>query len=1001
MRNKGAIQFFAIALALVCIYQLSFTYFTSSVEKDAREYAQGDPAKEFRYLDSMASEPVYNFFWLKKFTYRECQEREINLGLDLKGGMNVTLEVSVVDVLRSLSGYTKDTTFNRAIMMALEDQQNSQEDFVILFANAFKRINPNGKLSSVFNTMELRDKITMKTSDEDVIKFLQQETKSAYDNTFNILRNRIDRFGVTQPNINRLEGTGRVMIELPGVKEPERVRKLLQGTANLEFWETFENKDIYPFFLDANKKIKELNESQAVISDSAAKDSPLNLLTEDTSKVAESKDTAKSVVDELLSKDTANADTAQTAEQAEKDYPLFMVLRPNVSQNGELMKGSGVGIAHYKDTSKVNAYLNMKQVKAILPPNSKFLWSYKPIKGSEDYYELIAIRVTTRDKRAPLDGESVTDARPEFSQTGSTAEVSMGMDGEGAKVWARLTRDNVGKQIAIVLDNYVYSNPVVNTEIKGGRSSIQGDFTITEAQDLANVLKSGKLPAPARIIEEAVVGPSLGQETINNGFLSFLIAFSLVLLYMILYYNKAGLIANIALLANILFIMGVLASLGAVLTLPGIAGLVLTLGMAVDANVIIYERIREELRAGKGTKLAISDGFKHALSAIIDGNVTTLITGIILFVFGNGPVQGFATTLCIGILTSMFSGIFITRIIFETLLNRNKTISYDNAATRNFLISPKFNFVNTRKITYVISGILLVVSISSLAIRGLNMGVDFTGGHTYVVRFDQSVKVGDVQKSLTPELGGMMPEVKTFGTDNQVKITTKYLIDNIDPAVNVDSSLEAHIFKGLVPFLKQGATKEAFLTDNMLSSQKVGPTVAHDITIAAAWAVFFSLIGIFLYILIRFKNWRFSLGGTVALAHDGIIVLGMFSLFYNRLPFAMEVDQAFIAAILTVIGYSINDTVIIFDRIREYNFLYKRRDQKELVNGALNSTVTRTMNTSLTTLIVLIAIFLFGGDVIRGFIFALMIGIAVGTYSSWFVATPLYYDTVRRSKKTE
>ncbi len=533
MRNKGAIQFFAIALALVCIYQLSFTYFTSSVEGDAREYAQGDPAKEYKYLDSMASEPVYNFFWIKKYTYRECQEKEINLGLDLKGGMNVTLEVSVVDVLRSLSGYSKDTTFNQAIMMALKDQEKSTDDYVTLFANAFKRLNPNGRLSSIFSTMELRDKITFKSTDEEVMKFLREETQSAYDNTFNILRNRIDRFGVTQPNINRLEGTGRVMIELPGVKDPERVRKLLQGTANLEFWETYENKEIYPFFLDVNKKLKELNEAvENINADSTAKDSPLNMLTGDTSKAVTEKnpkDTTKSVVDELLSKDSAATDTAQTAEQAEKDYPLFMVLRPNVSQSGELMKGSGVGIAHYKDTSRVNTYLNMKQVKVILPPDVKFLWSYKPLKGSEDYYELIAIRVTTRDKRAPLDGSAVTAARPEFAQTGSTAEVSMGMNSDGAKVWARLTRDNVGKQIAIVLDNYVYSNPVVNSEISGGRSSIQGDFTITEAQDLANVLKSGKLPAPARIIEEAVVGPSLGQEAINSGLLSFIIAFVIVL----------------------------------------------------------------------------------------------------------------------------------------------------------------------------------------------------------------------------------------------------------------------------------------------------------------------------------------------------------------------------------------------------------------------------------------------------------------------------------------
>ena len=1002
MRNKGAIQFFAIALALVSIYQLSFTYFTGRVEGDAREYSNGNPALEYQYLDSMASETAYNFFWIKKFTYRECQEKEINLGLDLKGGMNVTLEVSVVDVIRSLSGYSKDTTFNSAIYKALKMQESSQEDFVSLFGQAFKEINPNGRLSSVFSTMELRDKITFKTSDEEVLAFLKQETQSAYDNTFNILRNRIDRFGVTQPNITRLEGSGRVMIELPGVKEPERVRKLLQGTANLEFWETYENQEIYSFFLDVNKKIKELNEAEAKMQgDTSVKtDSPLNLLTEDTAKNI-SKDTTKSIVDELLSQDSTATDTAQTAEQAAKDYPLFMVLRPNVTQSGELMKGSGVGIAHYKDTAKVNKYLDLKQVKVILPPDVRFLWSYKALKGTTDYYELIAIKVTTRDKRAPLDGSAVTSARPEFRQNGSNAEVSMGMNSEGAKVWARLTRENVGKQIAVVLDNYVYSNPVVQAEIKGGRSSITGDFTITEATDLANVLKSGKLPAPARIIEEAIVGPSLGKEAIQSGLMSFIIAFCVVLLYMLFYYNRAGFTANLALIANVLFIMGVLSSLGAVLTLPGIAGLVLTLGMAVDANVIIYERIREELRNGKGVKLAVSDGYKNAYSAIIDGNITTLITGIILFIFGSGPVQGFATTLIIGILTSLFSSIFITRLVFEGLLNRNKNISWDTSLTRTFLTNTNFNFIKTRKITYIISGILIVISISSLAIRGLNLGIDFTGGRTYVIRFDQPVKVADIQSSLKVSLDGQYPEVKTYGTDNQVKIATKFMMDNLDPAINVDSIVEDRIFKGLAPFMKAGATFDDFADNHRMSSQKVGPTVAHDITVAAAWAMFFSLIGIFLYIFVRFKNWRFGLGGVLALMHDTIIVLGMFSIFYNRLPFAMEIDQAFIAAILTVIGYSINDTVIIFDRIREYLGLYKRRDRKELVNGALNSTLVRTMNTSLTTIIVLLIIFMFGGEVIRGFIFALLVGITVGTYSSWFIATPIYYDTAKRTEKKD
>jgi len=1002
MRNKGAIRFFAIALALVSIYQLSFTFFTGKVERNAREIAQGNINLEYRYLDSMATEPVYNFFWLKKYTYRECQEREVNLGLDLKGGMNVTLEVSIVDVLRSLSNHSTDTTFNKAIDLARRMQASSQEDFVSLFGKAFTQINPNAQLASIFNTIDLRDRISHKSTNEEVLSVIRKEAQSAFDNTFNILRSRIDRFGVTQPNISKLEGTGRVLIELPGVKEPERVRKLLQGTANLEFWETYENAELYQYFLDANNRIKELKEGSININKDEeaelveeSKTSLLEDLIGDNEQVEEDS-TETSIVDELLSLDSST-DEIQNPNQIAKDYPLFSLLRPNVNQQGDLMKGAGVGIAHYKDTAEINSLLRLPQIRTIFPRDVRFLWSYKALRGTQDFYELVAIKVTSRDGLAPLDGGSVSNARSEFGQTGARAEVSMAMNSEGAKIWARLTRENIGRQIAIVLDNYVYSFPVVQGEIKGGRSSITGDFSITEAQDLANVLKSGKLPAPARIVEEAIVGPSLGKEAISSGLFSFLIAFIIVLFYMMFYYSHAGVVANIALLSNVLFIMGVLASLGAVLTLPGIAGIVLTIGMAVDSNVIIYERIREEIRAGKGIKLAVSDGYKNAYSAIIDGNITTLITGIILFSFGTGPVQGFATTLIIGILTSLFSAIFITRLVFEYFLDKNKVVKFGNKFTINVLANANFSFLKARKVSYVISTILIVVSLISLSIRGLNMGVDFTGGRTYVIRFDESVRVSDVQSSLRASLDNQTPEVKTFGSSNQVKITTKFLIDIIDEEANIDSLVERKLYEGLTPFLKNDIGFEEFVDNHRMSSQKVGPTIAHDITIAAIWAVFFSLIGIFLYIFLRFKNWRFGLGGIAALVHDTIIVLGIFSIFYLRLPFSMEIDQAFIAAILTVIGYSINDTVIIFDRIREFFGLYKRRDKEEVINSALNSTLARTMNTSLTTIFVLFIIFIFGGEVIRGFVFALLIGIIIGTYSSLFIATPIYFDALKRS----
>jgi len=1013
MQNRGAILTFTILFFLVSIYQLSFTWKSSQVKKQAKEYAQGNMALEKQYLDSISGKPVYNLLGIKDFTYRDVKERELNLGLDLKGGMEVVMQISIVDVLKSLSNYSKDTTFTQAIALAKKMQRNSQSDFLTLFAEAFTQIAPQGKLASIFNTIKLKDKINYNSTNKEVIKVLRENTKSAIDNSFNILRSRIDRFGVTQPNIQRLQGTsGRVLIELPGIKDPRRVRKLLQGTANLEFWETYDNKEVYQYLLEANKRIKELNEINQAAKDSIAGDTIAvadSLKNPLLAKTVQIKDTTKAIADSSdkgtkllteMEKDTsvASKDSVQSREQALKDYPLFSVLSPNTTRDGKLMEGAAVGISHFKDTAKVNRYLNLPQVKAIFPRTLKFAWTVKSLKNAEDYYQLIALKVSTRDGRAPLAGDKVTNARAEFSNNKSNAEVTMSMNSEGAKIWARLTKDNVGKQIAIVLDNYVYSYPVVQAEIRGGRSSITGDFTIEEAKDLANVLQSGKLPAPARIIEESVVGPSLGIEAINASLSSFLIAFILVLLYMVFYYAKSGAVADIALMSNMIFIVGILASLGAVLTLPGMAGIVLTIGMSVDANVLIFERIREEMRAGKGVKLAVNDGYKAAYSSILDANITTLLTGIILYVFGTGPIQGFATTLIIGILSSLFSAIFITRLIYSWWLNKNWKMNFATKMTQNILVNAKFPFMERRKIFYAISGTFVLISFISIFTNGFNLGIDFKGGRTYVVRFPEAVSSVKVAKDLKVVFGES-PEVKVFGNNNQLRIATKYMIDS--EAKDADVQVDKKLYEGLKPILsKEGAiTFEDFEQHYKMSSQKVGPTIADDIKVAAMWAVLFSLLIIFLYILIRFRNWQYSLGGVVALIHDTAIVMGVFSLFRNIMPFSLEIDQAFIAAILTVVGYSINDTVVIYDRIREFFVLHPKRDRNVLFNQAINSTLSRTINTSLTTFVVLLIIFLFGGEVIRGFVFAIMIGVIVGTYSSVFIASPITYDTMQRKEK--
>jgi SecD/SecF fusion protein len=1005
MQNRGAILVFAITLAVVCIYQLSFTVATYVVKKDAAEYAQGDLGKESDFLDSIASLRKSEWNFLGN-TFRKCQEKELNLGLDLKGGMNVILEISVVDIIQALSNYSTDTTFRGALNLAKEYQRDSQEDFISLFGRAFEEIAPNARLAAIFGTLELKDRIDFNSTNDEVLRVIRGEAQGAVDNAFNILRSRIDRFGVTQPNISQLETQGRILVELPGVKDPQRVRDLLQGTANLEFWETYENPEVLQYLIDANKRISEM---ESTVTASETTEQSQDVTDEESELLTEADQTDTAQRETTLLEMLEAADTAQAEEQPGNidqfnlQNPLFAVLYPHTSQDGQAIPGSIIGFSHFRDTAKVNFYLNMSQIRSLFPRDIKFYWSGKPYKYDETgtLFELHAIKVTTRDGRSPLDGDVITAARMAFDQTSANAEVNMNMNGEGAKVWARLTRENLGRCLAVVLDDYVYSSPRVDVEIKNGSSVITGDFTIEEAEDLANKLKSGKLPAPARIIQEAIVGPSLGREAIRLGLNSFLIAFIVVLLYMVFYYSyRAGFVANIALVVNMFFLIGILASLNAVLTLPGIAGIILTIGISVDANVLIYERIREELKAGKGIKLAISDGYKNAYSAIIDANVTTLLTGIILYVFGTGPIKGFATTLVIGILTSLFSAIFITRIIFVGLLNRNNILSFATQMTENAFKNLNINFLIKRKVFYVISGVIILIGTVSLFTRGLNQGVDFTGGRNYVVRFEQPVSTVDIQSSLTDVLGET-PEVKIHGSNNEIRISTKFWVDS--SGTDVDNTIEAKIFEGLRPYFSDDYSFDDFISQNpnkilgRLSSEKVGPTIADDIKIQAVWAILFSLIIIFIYIIIRFRNWQFGLGAVAALVHDTMIVLGIFSLFYSIMPFSLEIDQAFIAAILMVVGYSINDTVVVYDRIREYVGLYKKRERSEIINTALNSVLSRTFSTSMSTFVVLLVVFLFGGEVIRGFIFALLIGIIVGTYSSLFIATPVVYDTIRKA----
>ena len=1001
MQSKGAIKLVAILLAIACLWQLSFTAVTALQEKKAANYAEKaalaaqssaafskvPEAEQAYYLDSIRKEQnrvyidsISNEKVYLGYTFKDVKAKEINLGLDLKGGMNVMLQVQLKDLVKAIAGGNSTPAFLQALDLATERSVSSREDYISLFAQAWKEVGGGQRLSQVFGTYEMRDKIKPESTDDQVIDVIRSEAESAISNSFNVLRNRIDRFGVTQPSIQKLGNSGRILVELPGVKEPERVRKLLQGTASLEFWPTFQYQELQQYLTEANAKLAEI-------------------LADETEEAVEAP-AAPAAADSLLTAELNQENTAEM-EAYRKQNPLFAVLQPS-GWNGNACIGFAAGV----DTAKVNKYLRMPQIAEIFPAEFIPMWSVKPtdyIKNS-NLYELVAIKSTSRDGLAPLDGGAVTDARVDTDGTKGNGSpyVSMTMNAEGANTWARLTKDNLKRQVAIVLDGMVYSYPTVQSEITGGNSQITGNFTMEDCQDLANVLKSGKLPAPATIIQEQVVGPSLGAESIRSGMISFILAFILVLIYMVLFYRGAGVAADIALLCNVLFLFGTLVSFGAVLTLPGIAGLVLTMGMAVDANVIIYERVKEELASGKGLGKAIADGYSNAFSAIFDGQVTTLLTGIVLFVFGSGPVQGFATTLIIGIITSVITSIFITRLIFEARVARGKNVTFESAATKNFLKNTNADFIGKKKISYVLSGALILISLVSIFTKGFTYGVDFTGGRTYVIRFDQPVTAEAIREAAIVEFDGAV-EVKQFGGESQMKVTTQY--KNDQESTDVDAEVESKLYNAVKGFFAETITLDEFRStlDNpngIISSDKVGPTIANDMKRDAIIAVLLSLLVIFGYIAFRFKGWTWGLGGVVSLAHTAIIVIGFFSLFSGILPFNLDVDQTFIAAILTIIGYAINDNVVIFDRIREMVGLHPKAEFKETVNKALNATLTRTVNTSVTTLVTMLAIAIFGGESIRGLSVALCLGVVIGTYASIMIGTPIMYDaTVAAAKR--
>ena len=992
MQNKGFVKVFAILLTLVCVFYLSFSFVTRHYNNKAKEYAKGDLKLEQDYLDSLSNEKV----WFGNWTLKQCREMEISLGLDLKGGMNVILEVSVPDVIKALADNKTDEAFNQALATAAKQAISSQDDVITLFVREYHRIAPDARLSELFATQQLKDKVNQKTSDAEVEKVLRSEVKAAVDNSYNVLRTRIDRFGVVQPNIQSLEDKmGRIMVELPGIKEPERVRKLLQGSANLEFWETYNAKDVAPYLQAADNKLRSILANEAP-ADSAAVDSTAAPV------MAQATSTADSLAAAL--KGENKAQTVDLA-QIKKEHPLLAVLQVNSSGQGPV-----VAYANYKDTAEINKYLSMREIQAELPKDLRLKWGvsayeYDP-KGQT--FELYAIRSTERNGRAPLEGDVVVSAKDEYDQFGKPA-VSMSMNTDGSRRWAQLTKQNIGKSIAIVLDGYVYSAPNVNTEITGGNSQITGHFTPEQAKDLANVLKSGKMPAPARIVQEDIVGPSLGQASINAGVFSFIVALVLLMVYMCTMYGFIpGMVANGALVLNMFFTLGILSSFQAALTMSGIAGMVLALGMAVDANVLIYERTKEELRAGKGVKKALADGYSNAFSAIFDSNLTSIITGIILFNFGTGPIRGFATTLIIGILISFFTAVFMTRLVYEYFMNKDKwlNLTFSSKISKNLMANVHFDFMGGNKKWLTITGVILVICIGSLFVRGLSQSIDFTGGRNFKVQFENAVEPEQVRELISSKFGDANVSVIAIGTDKKtVRISTNYRIE--EDGNNVDSEIEAYLYETLKPVLTQNITLETFIDrenhtgGSIVSSQKVGPSIADDIKTSAMWSVVLALIAIGLYILIRFRNIAYSVGSVAALTSDTLMILGAYSLCWGWMPFSLEIDQTFIGAILTAIGYSINDKVVIFDRVREFFGLYPKRDRKQLFNDSLNTTLARTINTSLSTLIVLLCIFILGGDSIRSFAFAMILGVVIGTLSSLFIASPIAYMMLKNKKIAE
>ena len=991
MQNKGFVRVFAILLTLVCVFYLSFSFVTRYYTNKAKEYAKGDEKVEQDYLDSLANEKV----WFGNWTLKDCREMEISLGLDLKGGMNVILEVSVPDVIKTLADNKTDEAFNQALSTAAKQATTSQDDVITLFVREYHRLAPDQPLAQLFATQQLKDKVNQKSSDAEVEKVLREEVKAAVDNSYNVLRTRIDRFGVVQPNIQSLEDKmGRIMVELPGIKEPERVRKLLQGSANLEFWETYNANEVAPYLQSADNKLRVLQSTQT-----AADSTAVDTVATEAPVVAQATSTTDSLAAALKGESKSQA---ADLEQIKKEHPLLAILQ--VNPNG----GPVVGYASYKDTAEINRYLSMPEVLSELPKDLRLKWGVSAVAfdPKAQTFELYAIKSTERNGRAAMEGDVIVDAKDDYDQYGKPC-VSMSMNTDGARRWAQLTKQNINRSIAIVLDGYVYSAPNVMNEITGGNSVITGHFTPDETKDLANVLKSGKMPAPAHIVQEDIVGPSLGQASINAGIISFIVALVLLMIYMCSMYGFIpGMVANGALILNLFFTLGILSSFQAALTMSGIAGMVLSLGMAVDANVLIYERTKEELRAGKGVKKALADGYSNAFSAIFDSNLTSIITGIILFNFGTGPIRGFATTLIIGILISFFTAMFMTRLFYEHFMGKDKllNLTFCTGISKNLMANTHFDFMGRRKVWMTTTLIVVVVCLGFLFTRGLSQSIDFTGGRNFKVQFEKEVEPEQVRELISSKFGDANVSVIAIGTDGKtVRISTNYRIQ--EEGSNVDSEIEAYLYETLKPLLTQNISLETFIDrenhtgGSIISSQKVGPSIADDIKVSAIWSVVLALIAIGLYILLRFRNIAYSIGSVAALACDTIVILGAYSIFWGILPFSLEIDQTFIGAILTAIGYSINDKVVIFDRVREFFGLYPKRDKLTLFNDSLNTTLARTINTSLSTLIVLLCIFILGGDSIRSFAFAMILGVVFGTLSSLFVASPIAFMLLKKKNE--